>query len=473
MKHLLRRAKDPVSAAAKIMANTSGIVGVLGLVINQYGGKMSDLFGRHAFWFVGPLTSILSGLMVHTFSHNLFVVMACRILRLVTTTFSSSVMIGTVLSDVASGSVLAAAGAKTGAFVGAAIVVAPVLEGFILKATQQNLRKPYLGLATLGCLHSLYLYYYMPETNKDILTPTTATTSKPFSWSINPLSFFSLYQKDPTLDRVLRTLNTTLSQHRAKYLQTTDHISSTTATTQALVEKKRILLKCMANRAVLKKMVTINTLQSFLEGKNVTDLVQIWQREHLNWDVFGMRDFTVVYGILCVGTGALLTPWLLKSLVARKFTTLTNWTNTIGFVLRGATENAAVFWCCIPLMLPGVNGASGGAIKALSIERAIAAGIQRGELSAYLNNLRAVASSFAPMLYGNMYAFFRSAKMFPGLTFTVAAVVGGLLPELLHQSMEVEEVVPLTEQDKEDLKKGLEMCWEEENGGTGGKGGGV
>ena len=125
MKHLLRRAKDPVSAAAKIMANTSGIVGVLGLVINQYGGKMSDLFGRHAFWFVGPLTSILSGLMVHTFSHNLFVVMACRILRLVTTTFSSSVMIGTVLSDVASGSVLAAAGAKTGAFVGAAIVVAP------------------------------------------------------------------------------------------------------------------------------------------------------------------------------------------------------------------------------------------------------------------------------------------------------------------------------------------------------------
>ena len=52
--------------------------------------------------------------------------------------------------------------------------------------------------------------------------------------------------------------------------------------------------------------VTINTLQSFLEGKNVTDIVQIWQREHLKWDVFGMRDFTVAYGVLCVGTGALL-----------------------------------------------------------------------------------------------------------------------------------------------------------------------
>jgi hypothetical protein len=269
----------------------------------------------------------------------------------------------------------------------------------------------------------------MPETNASVIEhgPTTP------NYNINPLSFLSLYS------------------------------SSKKTTLLAINEKRKNKLtlremECykfhVDNRRVLSRMVTINTLQSFLEGKNVTDIVQIWQREHLHWDVFGMRDFTVVsllflllsstfklshtqhillicfffflfffllvihlfppiktnkklflslssplqaYGILCVGTGAILTPYLLRSFTPRSFTSITNATNVIGFVLRGATELPWVFWSAVPLMLPGVNGASGGAIKSLSIERAIAAGVGRGELSAWMNNLRAVASSIAPV----------------------------------------------------------------------------
>ena len=110
-------------------------------------------------------------------------------------------------------------------------------------------------------------------------------------------------------------------------------------------------------------------------------------------------------------------------------------------------------------MLPGVNGASGGAIKSLATERAIAAGIGRGELSAYLNNLRAVASSVAPMLYGNCYAMLRSNNMYPGYTFALAAVIGGVLPELLHQRLKVEEVRALTKEEKMELKEGLEISF--------------
>ena len=51
-----------------------------------------------------------------------------RIFRLVCTTFSSSVMIGAVLSDVASGHVLATAGAQVGACVGGALFLKMLFE---------------------------------------------------------------------------------------------------------------------------------------------------------------------------------------------------------------------------------------------------------------------------------------------------------------------------------------------------------
>ena len=47
-------------------------------------------------------------------------------------------------------------------------------------------------------------------------------------------------------------------------------------------------------------------------------------------------------------------------------------------------------------MLPGVNGASASAVKSMATDRCIAAGIGRGELSAWLNNLRAIVLATAP-----------------------------------------------------------------------------
>ena len=321
IKRLCKRTPDPVASAARIMANTSGIVGLLGLVVNQFGGKLSDALGRKQFWYVGPFTSIVTGLIVRSFSNNLTIVAACRCLRLVATTFSSSVMTGAVLSDVASGKILAAAGAKIGAYVGAAIVVAPILEGILLKYTKQSLTAPALGLAVIGAVHIAYLSKYMPETNTSVLK----YGQKKVELSVNPLKFVSLYysQEDVQLNRLVEKIRTK---------QSTEIILTSSG---SKYKKDIIALGAVSeNKKILQKMVTINTMQSFLEGKNVTDLVQIWQREHLNWDVFQMRDFTVAYGILCVGTGVFLTPWLLKYNSPRNFTTFTNFTNALGFVLR-------------------------------------------------------------------------------------------------------------------------------------------
>ena len=65
------------------------------LFVNQIGGKLSDVLGRKMFYLVGPITSILCGFFVNTFGDNFYAVTACRVMRILMTGFSSSVMSAT------------------------------------------------------------------------------------------------------------------------------------------------------------------------------------------------------------------------------------------------------------------------------------------------------------------------------------------------------------------------------------------
>ena len=78
--------------------------------------------------------------------------------------------------------------------------------------------------------------------------------------------------------------------------------------------------------------------------------------------------------------GQFLTPGLLKAMSARTFTTVTNLTNLLGFFMRGWSENPKIFWAAIVPMLPGVNGSSASAIKAIASDHARAAGLGAGEM---------------------------------------------------------------------------------------------
>ena len=272
--------------------------------------------------------------------------------------------------------------------------------------------------------------------------------------SLNPLSFLKLYQEDPALARALIAEEQDKEQSKSQENDADD----TQSTPQALsLDPTRPVAAAVRNRRILRQLVTIIGMQGFLEGKNVSDIVQIWQREHLGWDIFGMRNFTSTYGMACVVTGALLTPRLLHELSPRAFTSLTNATNAFGFLLRGASENAFVFWCAIVPLLPGVNAASTQAFKSLVTSRAIAAGVGRGELSAWINNLRALCSAAAPVLYGNAYAFLRERGWYAGHVFTLAALVGAILPEVLHRRMRQGEVEALSEEEAVIVKEG-EAC---------------
>ena len=156
--------------------------------------------------------------------------------------------------------------------------------------------------------------------------------------------------------------------------------------------------------------------------------------------------------------GQFLTPALLQRWSGRSFTTFTNTTNAIGFVMRGATEIPFVFWCAVAPMLPGVNGGSSSAIKSMATDRCVAAGIGRGELSAWLNNLRALIVATAPVIYGNVYAFCVNNNIYPGYAFFVAALFGAVVPEIIHQQLKPSETKMLTQEDKKMISEGRKLA---------------
>lgn len=377
-----------VSDAVQVLANTQGLVGLLGLFLNQIGGKLSDSIGRKPGLLLGPFGNILLGQLVYFNSSNRLLVLVCRVMRMVITTFSNTVMISAALADTCSGKDLAAAASLMGASTGLAVVLTPILEAAILQRFK-NARNSYLVLSLLGVVQLLYNSVLMPETLAAVkkIPMKAALSIKNF----NPLGFLRIFS---------------------------------------------------VGSQSLQKMTVVTSLQMALEGKNMSDISQIWMRENLGWSIEGSRNFVVGYGTLCVASGVSLTPYLLRKLSARAFTSFTNFTNAFGFILRGQ-EHAACFILAILPMLPGVNGSSARALQALATDRATSEGFGKGEFSAWSNNLRALIGALAPVIYGNYYAWARRKGVPPGTVFMLAALLGAVLPEMLLRLITDEELRPV------------------------------
>jgi DHA1 family tetracycline resistance protein-like MFS transporter len=126
------------------------------------------------------------------------------------------------LSDLFTGKDLGAAFATLWACAGLGVVFGPLTEGTLLARPGASLGTPYLALACLGAAHSAFVQLATAET----LPPSKR---KPFSMDgVNPFSFLKL-------------------------------LSERTSPT-------------------LKKLVGVASLQSFLEGKNLVDFVQVGGR---------------------------------------------------------------------------------------------------------------------------------------------------------------------------------------------------
>mmetsp|Transcript_36128 Transcript_36128/g.114882 ORF Transcript_36128/g.114882 Transcript_36128/m.114882 type:complete len:450 (-) Transcript_36128:84-1433(-) len=380
---------DP-GKTARALVNTTGITGVLGLVVNQVGGKLSDALGRKHFFHVGPLANIVCGLLVCLRPKSLGVLMFTRILKLMATTFSGSVMCQSSLMDVVSGKEMAVVGSQVNSWVGVAVVGSPFLESLLLKLGRNDPRTTYFALAVLAAAQSSLNSLAMPET---LAVAKRASISKFFESvaSINPFSFVSVYTS--------------------------------------------------SNR-ILKKLVTIQTLQYFLEGKCTSELFQMWARNNLRWTNDNIRNFVAFWGAMVTGGGMFLHPYLLKTLSIRSYTSFTNICLWMGISLHGLAEKGACMWLGVPLLTPGVNGGSTHAVRSLANDIAVAEGYGNGEFTAWTNNLRALGTSMAAVLYGQWYARCQEKGVYAGSAWWIAAFLGGLLPQLILGTMPQSELEP-------------------------------
>jgi len=266
--------------------------------------------------------------------------------------------------------------AKGGSVIGLGIMTGPLIEGAILKSVRPGQESAtYLGLAVLGAIAAVNS---VPET-------LSAEKRKKFDLSsalksANPFGFLKLYTE---------------------------------------------------GSAPVRKLVTIVSLQTMIDGKNISDLTQIWTREHLKLQMESIRNFVMGYGFASMMAGAKLVPYLLKNLSINGFTTFTNITNLLGFCMRGSVESVWAFGGALPLMLPGVNAASTTALTPVLNHHMTKCGFGVGESTAWVNNLRVLVGSVATLMYGYFYAWCRRKGLSAGLTFALAGFWGAALPQAL------------------------------------------
>eukprot|EP00928_Gymnodinium_smaydae_P072362 TRINITY_DN55730_c0_g1_i1.p1 TRINITY_DN55730_c0_g1~~TRINITY_DN55730_c0_g1_i1.p1 ORF type:complete len:440 (+),score=95.66 TRINITY_DN55730_c0_g1_i1:62-1381(+) len=374
--------------ATRLLGNTSGIVGLISLVLNQAGGKLSDSIGRRPGFLVGPLCNILLGLLVFSNPRNLPLVTICRMLRLTVTTFSNTVMCNAALGDICSQEEFKLAQSKIQVATGVAMLATPFVEERLLSfsPTSPNaIKYVYLVMSSIAAMQATFVTTQIEET----LDKAKRTVAK-FDWQcVNPFGFLRIFSE---------------------------------------------------GSKALQKVVTIVTLQMFLEGKNLSDVVMAWTRDKLKWSVAGTRNFIFCYGALCLVAGKTVTPHMLKTLKNKEFTTVNNLLNIGAFSLRGAAPSTALWLLMMFPMLPGVNGASSIALKGVAQKMADGHGFGNGEFSAWINNLRALAGAVAPVVYAQVYSAFAKRGMNPGHTFAVAGLLGALLPEILLRTTSDSEV---------------------------------
>lgn len=372
--------------SALLLSNTSSFVGVLSIIVNQVGGKLSDALGRKPCLLLGPLGNMILGALAYANHSSKSMILWCRILRMTITTFSNTVIVGAMMGDSLSGKEQAIAGSTIAATVGFAVSAVPFVEGSILARTK-NPRLTFLLLSLLGAVQLAFNSLSMPETlehSKRVAIDSALTLS-----TFNPLGFLNLYRK---------------------------------------------------GSVSLQKGVTITTLQGFIEGKNLSDFALAFMKVNMNWGIAGIRNWLSLYGLTNFVSGMLLTPYLLKNLTVRSYTSLTNLTNTIAYAVRAFVGGRTwLYISTVPIMLPGVNGVSANALKAVASDLAKAEGFGMGEFSAYGNNLRAIISALAPVILGNFYSWSQK-KGFGGSTYWLVGVIAGVIPQILFQNMTDDEL---------------------------------
>eukprot|EP00930_Biecheleria_cincta_P026028 TRINITY_DN18416_c0_g1_i2.p1 TRINITY_DN18416_c0_g1~~TRINITY_DN18416_c0_g1_i2.p1 ORF type:complete len:255 (+),score=44.37 TRINITY_DN18416_c0_g1_i2:59-823(+) len=168
--------------------------GILSLMVNQAGGKLSDCIGRKPGFLVGPLSNILLGWLVFKNPRNRLLVTVCRILRLILTTFSNTIMCQAALADVCSGSEFSLAQSQIQVATGIAMLLTPFVEGRILEISPwspDGIRYVYGAMAGIAAAHVAFVTTQLEET----LDVAKRSTARFHIAMINPFGFLRIFSE--------------------------------------------------------------------------------------------------------------------------------------------------------------------------------------------------------------------------------------------------------------------------------------
>jgi len=178
----------------------------------------------------------------------------------------------------------------------------------------------------------------------------------------------------------------------------------------------------------------------FAEGKNTSDLTQLWMQEQVGATIKQRTSYTTIFGGLMVLSGKKLVPAMMNTFGARMYTTLALLSGSIGYALNAKVgKSIPMAYIALAFLLPGINATSNVAMKAMATDRAVASGLGRGEFAAATANMRALVVAIAPMLYGKMYSHQVSQKRDPAVTWFLVALLGCIVPQLISLFIDSQE----------------------------------
>lgn len=366
----------------------AGAVGATEFLVNPIIGRLSDKYGRKQNLLMGPLSNVLLKSLV-AINPSVATIALERILCGCFTTVSGSTTCFAVLSDLTSGQDLALSGTTLGAYMGLGCVLGPLLGGDLLARTKSArvsfavrdyMSVPYALISPLKVAALIAAIDFSLTLN---MYEETLSKAIEFDWSaVHPLRFLRLFEGSSTMT----------------------------------------------------KLVFVAGLLCFPEGKNLSDFNQIFILNHVKFSQKMRTLFTAGFGA-SIFVGGVVARRMLLFLGQRGHTTASCIMSMAGLSLWAAKPTPLNMFIGLAIMTFGMERRA--AVTAMTSREASKIGIGRGEFAGLFANWRAIATCFAPILYGRVYQ--RVYTKSPGLPYMVAGMFA-IAGECLHRTMSDKEL---------------------------------
>ncbi len=181
------------------------------------------------------------------------------------------------------------------------------------------------------------------------------------------------------------------------------------------------------------------TLVVCTEGKVTADLKALWVRD-VGLSLARQGDF-ISYSLVLGSVGGWLGARLISKIGRRSFTTVACALSALGHAVVSIPQ-AWAQWLGFLIMGPGINANNAAALKAYAAQLAVASGMGRGEFQACMASMRSVIIATVPMLYGRLYGMQQSRGEPARWAWWCVAMLGAVLPEVMHRTLGAEELEP-------------------------------